>query len=155
MLILIYILAIAVLQTVVFSRLAFLGVIPDLVLVSAIVFAVVQQRTPATLFAAGAAFIQDLLSAGIYLNVIIKTIASSVVGGIREKFVGDEYKFAAGMVAAITPVCVLAEGLILFFIFQKQVSPFFMLLKMIFSTLYNLILLPAIFPVIKKISHAQ
>ena len=63
-----YLAAVIILQTVFFPRLGFFGVSPDLILVSVIALAVLAERTPATLFAAAAAFIQDLLLAGCFFH---------------------------------------------------------------------------------------
>ena len=66
-LILIYVLLVVILQSVVFARLHFFGVSPDLILVSIICFAVLEKRERAIVFAAGTSFLQDILSFGIYL----------------------------------------------------------------------------------------
>lgn len=153
--ILLYILVVFVLQTVVFSRINFMGVVPDLVLVSIVIFAVLEERNPATFFAASFAFIQDIFSSGIYLNTILKTIVSNVISSLKEEFIGDEYTFAAGMVAVFTPLYVLTEGLILLFVFHKEYSLPYFIFRMAAATIYNLVLLPVLFPIVKVITHAE
>ncbi len=150
-----YILVVSVLQTVVLSRLSFMGAAPDLVLVSVVAFAVLEERTPATLFSAAQGFLQDLFTSGIYLNVIIKTVVSNVIASVKEGFMGDEYGFTAGMVAVFTPVCILLEALVISMIFQKQYDPVFIVFKMAAATIYNLVLVPAVFPAVKWAAHAD
>lgn len=152
---LIYVLGVAVLQTVIFSRLSFLGVTPDLILVSVVAFAVLEERSPATFFSAALGFTQDLFSSGIYLNVIIKAVVSNVISSVKEGFMGDEYGFTAGMVAVFTPLCLLLEGLALSLVFQKQYDPAFIIFKMAAATIYNLLLVPVIFPAVKWATHAE
>jgi rod shape-determining protein MreD len=152
---LLYVLGVLVLQTVVFSRLSFMGVTPDLILVSVVAFAVLEERTPATFFSAALGFIQDLFSSGIYLNVIIKTIVSNVISSVKEGFMGDEYGFTAGMVAVFTPLCLLLEGLALSLVFHKQFDLAFIIFKMAAATIYNLVLVPVLFPAVKWATHAD
>jgi rod shape-determining protein MreD len=146
-----YILTVLVLQTVIFSRLNFMGVSPDLALVSVIIFAVLEERSPSTLFAAAISFVQDCLSVGPYLNTVFKTVISNVISGVRERFVGDEYSFAAGMVAVLTPAYVLIEGAVLYLVFQKETGFSYLIIKILVGTIYNLLLVPLLFPAVKAV----
>jgi len=148
-----YILTILVLQTVIFSRLNFMGVSPDLALVSVIIFAVLEERSPSTLFAAAISFVQDCLSVGPYLNTAFKTVISNVISSVRERFVGDEYSFAAGMVAIFTPAYILAEVFFLYFVFQKEIGLLHLVIKIAVGTIYNLLLVPLLFPAVKAVVH--
>ena len=147
-----YMLAVVIVQTVIAPRLNFFGVFPDLVLVSVIVFSVLNERTPATVFSAAAGFVQDILSTGIYLNTIVKVLAANVVITLKEEFAGDEYSFAAGMVAAFTPVILLLEHLVFFFFLDRQFSLSALLFKMAAGTVYNLLMVPLLFPIIRGIA---
>jgi rod shape-determining protein MreD len=138
-----------VLQTTVAARLNFRGVAPDLVLVSIIAFAVLEERPRATFFAFAASLLQDVLSVGIYLNTIIKTLVSTIISTLKERFGGEEYSLVVALVAIFTPLYVLTEGLILYFFFQKTVSHFYLLFKVVVATVYNLILVPLLFPLLK------
>ncbi|MBI5078638.1 hypothetical protein HZB08_01265, partial [Candidatus Saganbacteria bacterium] len=101
--------AVMILQMVLLPRFSFRGAAPDLILVSAIAFAVLNERMPATFFSTAAAFIQDMLSAGIYFNTAAKVIVSNVVSGVKEEFVGDEYYQTAGLTVVLTPLVLLGE----------------------------------------------
>ncbi|MDD5594106.1 MAG: rod shape-determining protein MreD [Candidatus Margulisbacteria bacterium] len=150
-----YILAVIVAQTVIFPRLNFFGVIPDLVLVSAVAFAVVAERTPSNIFSAVISLIQDILSTGIYINTLVKVIAANAINSVKEGFAGDEYALTAGMVALLTPIQLLAEGAILYFFWERQFSPAYFIFKLLAATIYNLMLVPLIFPLIKEINRAD
>jgi len=153
-----YILAVLVLQTVVFPRLNFMGVIPDLFLVSVVAFAVLAERTPATnhdgswpvtLFSAFSAFLQDVLSTGIYFNTILKVVIGNVVCSIKERFIGDEYFLAAGMVLIFSPLYLfLTDGVIhfhfLYFVF-----------RVVATTIYNLLMVLLLFPIVKVIARGD
>ncbi|MFH1347134.1 MAG: rod shape-determining protein MreD [Candidatus Margulisiibacteriota bacterium] len=148
-----YLLAILVLQTVVFARLNFFGAVPDLVLVSVIIFAVLQERSAAILFAAAAGFVQDILSFGVYINVVSKVLASTLVTVIKESYRVDEYSLAAGLVAILTPSLLVAEGVIFYFVSGRQIDIQHLLISVILATIYNLILVPVLLPVARKILH--
>ena len=138
-------------QTVFFPRLGFFGVSPDLILVSVIALAVLAERTPATLFAAAAAFIQDLLLAGFFLNTIIKPVIGNIVSSVKEEFMGDDYSLTAGMVALFTPLFILFEAAFFYFFFQKQSDALALVFRLAAETGYNLILVPPIFYVLKGV----
>jgi len=150
-----FIIAVLVLQTVVFARLNFLGVMPDLVLVSVIAFAVLGERTPSNLFAAGLALVQDLLSAGLYLNTAIKLVAGNVAGGVKENYSGDDYSLTVSLVALFTPVQLVCEGLVIYFFFAGRFSPVYFAFKLFCATIYNLLLVPLVFPVVKELTRAE
>jgi rod shape-determining protein MreD len=150
-----YILFILVLQTVIFPRLNFFGVVPDLVLISVIVGAIVGAALPSNIFTAILALLQDLLSAGPYLNTIMKMIVSNIAGRLKAGFVDDDYSLAAGLVALCTPLYVLSEGLVVCFFFDRPVSPGYLVWRMSAETIYNLLLLPLLFPLVKALNDAD
>jgi len=152
---LIYILVVAVFQTVILPKFALLGIVPDLFLVSVIVFSVLKERTTSVLFSAGAGFVQDLLASGLYLNTIIKTLVSGVVNYFKEDFNGDEYSLAAIAVAVATPIIIIGEWLVLSCFFGQQVSWSYFILRITAGTIYNLLVLPIIFPLIKGLTNDE
>lgn len=150
-----YILAVIVLQTVVFARLNFLGVMPDLVLVSVIAFAVLGDRTPSNLFSASSSLIQDLLATGPYVNTIINLVVSNIVNSVKEGYSGDEYSLMLGLVALFTPLQLMSEGALAYFFFGRQFGLLYFIFKLFVGTLYNLVLAPILFPVIKELNRAD
>ncbi|MFA4844457.1 MAG: rod shape-determining protein MreD [Candidatus Margulisiibacteriota bacterium] len=144
-----YLSAVLLLQTVILPRFNFLGVVPDLVLVTVVFYAVLLERTPATLLSALAGFLQDILACPFYLNTIIKTITGAAANTFRERFMGDEYTLIAGLVALFTPLSVLAEGLTLHFIFHREFSLWYFIFRLVAETVYNLILVPLLYPLVR------
>ena len=61
----------------------------------------------------------------------------------------------AGLVALFTPVQLIIEGLIIYFFLAGRFSPVYFIFKLICATLYNLMLVPLIFPVVKELNRAE
>jgi rod shape-determining protein MreD len=148
-----YILVILVLQTVVFSRLSFFGAAPDLVLVSVVIFSIRNEREKSSLFAAGSALLQDILSFGIYINTILKLVVSSVIGVLKEGLVSEESTLAAGFVLAFTPLTLFLKAGVSSFFFGGRFDLYHLLFIIFFSSLYNLIMIPVLLPVLKRLDH--
>ncbi|MFH1576555.1 MAG: rod shape-determining protein MreD [Candidatus Margulisiibacteriota bacterium] len=135
-----YLLAALVLQTVVFARLNFFGVVPDLVLVTVIIFAVKENYQATVLFAAAAGFLQDVLSAGIYLNTIVNILVATLVSTSKQSFLGDEKLLVAGLVAIFTPLLFVFEGLVFFVFYSRPFDLQHLIVSIVLGTLYNLLL---------------
>jgi rod shape-determining protein MreD len=140
---------ILVIQTVIFPRLNLFGAVPDLVLISVVVFAILEERNRATLFSASLGLVQDLLSVGMFLNTATKVLISIIAGNSREEFAGDPSALAAGLVAIFTPAALLAEALILYLFAHNHFAPGSVFLRIVLTTIYNLILLPIVFPLLQ------
>ncbi len=154
LMIVIYTLLVIVLQTVVFARLNFFGISPDLILVSVISFAVLERRSRATLFAAGSSFLQDILSFGIYMHTITRVVVCSLVSTVKESFAGSEYSLIAGLVMFFTPLILIIEGGFYWLFGGRPIDIRQLLLTIFVATFYNLVMVPIIFPIVKKLSHA-
>jgi len=150
----IYVVLVIVLQSVVFARLNLFGVSPDLVLISVVSFAVLQNRGKATVFAASAAFLQDILSFGVYLNTVTRVLISALANNIKDSFAGNEYALTIGLVLFLTPVVMLLESGFYVFFQGRQVDPLWLLPTIALAAFYNMALSLFIFPVVKMISHA-
>lgn len=151
--IIIYIIASLVVQTVVAPRLNFFGVTPDLILVSVIIYAVLEEQGPAALFAAASGCLQDILTAGAYFNFILKVIVAGAVGALRDEFSGDEYSLAAGALAVVTPLLLLLEAAVLALFYDRRPDIPYLLFRMAAGTVYNLLMVPLLFPIIKELVH--
>jgi rod shape-determining protein MreD len=147
----IYLLIILVLQTVLFTRLNLFGVSPDLVLVSIVIMAVLDKWQRALTFAAVGAFLQDVFSYGIYINVILKVLMCAVISGLKENLWGGQTSMVVLLVAACTPLVLLAEGLILIFFFGRPFLFSRLVLNIILQTAYNLVLIPVLLPVMRSL----
>lgn len=142
-------LAVMIFQTVVLSRLSLFGSMPDLVLVLVIAFAVVEEQIPATGFAALLGIFQDFLSAGIYLNLLVKILVSNLVSFVKIKFVGDDFFLVGMMVAVCTSTILIIQHMAYFFIFGRPFSGWILIFRLFFETVANVLLSIIVFPIIK------
>ncbi len=149
--IVLYTLLILVLQTVVFPRLSIFGAFPDLILVSVVLFAVLEEQPRSTFFAAGTGFLQDVFSYGIYTNTIFKIVVCSLVGKIKESFIGNEYSLVAGLVVVFTPLVLIFERGIQAIFFKAQIDLLHLFFMIILTTIYNLVMVPIFSPIMKRI----
>jgi rod shape-determining protein MreD len=140
-------------QTVVFSRLHFFGVSPDLILVSIICFAVLERRERAIVFAAGSAFLQDILSFGIYLHTMTRVVISWLANSVKESFAGNEYSLAASFVFLFTPLALVIESGFHSVFGGRPFDIGHLLFTMLVATFYNLFMVPILFPILRKIVH--
>jgi len=149
-----YLVAVLVLQTVVFTRLNLFGVFPDLVLVSVILFAVLEENIPTgIIFSSAAGFLQDVISTGGYFNLFSKTIVNAAVNTIRTNFSGDESALIYGLVAGMGPLNILAEEIWICFSAGSFHAPWLVLFKAITAVLYNLIITPVLLAIIKRVVY--
>lgn len=145
----IYLLVILIFQSVIFTRLNLFGVAPDLVLVSVVIIAVLDKWQRALTFAALSAFLQDIFTYGIYLNLILKVIACVLISGIKENLWGGQTSMVFLLVAACTPLIMLAETLILVFFFGRPFLFTHILINIVLGTFYNLVLVPVLLPIMR------
>lgn len=145
-----YIVLISILQTIVFPRFNYFGVVPDLFLVSVIIFAVLRKESDALFFAFAVGFLQDLLLHGPYLQTISKIVAAFASNKIKSEFWGDEYSLAAGMVAFLSVTFMLLE-IGYCFIISRNLSLTFLLFFLSARTVFNLLMVPFLFPIMARI----
>ena len=148
-----YIGFVIILQTTVLARINIAGVTPDLVLPSVIVFSILNSGKRSVIFAGVFGFVQDIFSFGLYINMIMKVIISNLVDLTKESFVGNDFMLALILVAVFTPGSLLVEAWILKMVVAKQVLLVPLAVKIFWSTLYNLLIIPIIFPILNKIKH--
>jgi rod shape-determining protein MreD len=148
-----YILVVLVVQTVVFPRLNILGASPDLILVSVILFSILNQRDKSIVFAAGTGILQDILSFGAYINIISKVFVAFIVGMLKESFMGDELQFGLLLVLVFTPLSLFVEMGFFSFFNLREISLNSLYLDIVLITIYNLVMVPVLFPFIKLLSH--
>jgi len=144
-----YFLVILSLQTVVLARISLFGYVPDLVLVSVVAFAILNQPVPSIFFAAFGGLLQDLLGFALYLNIASKVTASALTETLKESFGGGEQMQALVLVAIFTPCSVLFNAWADFYFYSSSIGIAYILLSIILTTLYNLAMVPLIFPIIQ------
>ena len=145
----IFLLALLLIQTVLLPFVTFFGAMPDLFLVAVVIYSVMAEKGTSTFFAAGAGFLQDLFSSGLYVNTLAKVLISALVGGIGDEVVGDGRSFSASMVAIITPLYLIIEGVIIY-LTGHHFSVFYYLLEILLTTLYNLAFVPVVYFMLQK-----
>jgi rod shape-determining protein MreD len=150
-----YLLLVVVVQTVVFARLNFFGVSPDLILVAVICFAVLDKGRTAVLFAGASGLIQDIMSFGLYINTITKVVIASLVTVMEESLLGDDYSMVASLVAVFTPLSLLVEAAALYLFAGRGLALSYFALRVVLGTLYNLILVPICLPLTRRLLHEK
>lgn len=140
---------------VVLPRLNIFGVVPDLVLVTVIIYVIKADAGKATLFSALFGFLQDLLSAGAFINTILKVLAAAVIVRVKENYLGDEFSLVLSSVALLSGIYVIIETLLIWLVWQGNFSIWALLFRIIVSAAYNTLLVPLVYPVLKEISRGQ
>jgi rod shape-determining protein MreD len=148
-----FVILLLVLQIGVFSRLIIFGVVPDLILVAVVAFTVINQDEESILFAAGASLFQDLLSYGLYLNLISKVVYSAAINAIKNSFMGSDFLLAAGVLVVFNLITFILTGIISPLLGSKGIDCWAWLISTLSATIYNLIFLPIIFSILKDLSH--
>ena len=150
-----YILGAIILQTTIFARLNLFGVVPDLVLVSVIIFSVLNSGRKPIVFSAAAGFLQDVVSFGMYLNTIVKVLVSVCVEIVKESFIGSEFVLSLILVLVFTPLSLFFEAVVFVFFGIRQVAFGDLIINILSASLYNLAAVPILFPILRKISHGK
>lgn len=151
----IYILAIIILQSVFFARLNLWGVSPDLVFVSVVVFAVLNRVRRTVLFAGVASLLQDVLSFGIYIHTITNLLVCMIINFIGDEFEGNEFFFAAGAVVVFTPIVFLLQSSVMIMFFNRPFNLLPFLLEIVLLEVYNLLVFPIVFALLRKFSYER
>ncbi len=143
------------LQVIVISRFTVFGVRADLPLIVTTLFAVTygaeQGFTAGFLFG----FIQDILGGVLYISTFSRAILGFLVGTFKESVLGTEETIAVSAVFVATVTNFLLELVILFFFFGKPLaSPFVLIVTLIISCVFNSVLAPLLFPVVRAASRA-
>jgi len=138
-----FIILVLCLQTVFLPK---LGLSPDLVLVSIIIFAVHYTYNRAVLFTIFIALAQDLLGSGGYFNLVFKIMVCFLINLIKHNFEGEEQKLIFILVAILSPLSLFVEA---FFVFPE---PAFLIiaLRTIWLTILNLLSVFFLLPLVER-----
>lgn len=148
-----YVLLITVLQTVVFSRLQIFGVSPDLFLVSVIICAALDKGGRSFGFALVLGLIKDLLSFGSYFNVVTKLLVAAMINLSKEKFVWNKFLLCLSFVLVISPALFAIEGIMIMSNRVNEIIWAQFIFKTFIATIYNLLAVFMLYPLVKKICH--
>jgi rod shape-determining protein MreD len=154
MILVLFILTITVLQTVVFARFCLWGYTPDLILVSVIIFSVLKNARYSLPLSFGLGFLEDLLSAGAFINTLSKTFFSVIIGFLKENYEEQEYPFAAVLVLIFTPLSLIFEAVWSWVIFQRNLVVVQLSIAITLTTFYNMLVFPFLYYVIQRAFYA-
>lgn len=152
---LLFILIAFALQSALFSRLIILGVFPDILLVSIVVFSVILPYQKGLMLSGLAGFLQDISSNFMYFNLFFKAIISTLINVVKDNYDADPLQLAFICVAVVTPLSLLIEVVVLNLIFGSHINIIFLIKSMFLKTIYNLILTPFIYNLLKNFSHEK
>lgn len=150
------VLASLLLQTTVFADLRLLGARPELLYLVTIVFAFLDGPSAGatTGFVCGMA--EDfLLDQPKGITALTLTLLGYVVGMLRQYVVSPSPLFPVLLVAAGTFAGVLFYGTVAFLLGQLAVSALYLLRVAALSALYNAVLTPLVFPVLRRVVEAS
>ncbi len=150
------VLASLLLQTTVFADLRLLGARPELLYLVTIVFAFLDGPSAGatTGFVCGMA--EDfLLDQPKGITALTLTLLGYVVGMLRQYVVSPSPLFPVLLVAAGTFAGVLFYGTVAFLLGQLAVSALYLLRVAALSALYNAVLTPLVFPVLRRAVEAS
>ncbi|MBI5399146.1 rod shape-determining protein MreD [Candidatus Saganbacteria bacterium] len=150
-----YLLGLVICQTVLLPQLIFFGVIPDVFLISIIVFTVIDHGVEPIFFAFLAGFFQDLSAVGPYFYTMSRTLVAGGAAMVRQSFLGDEQALILALVAFLTPL--LLVGQIILFGIGGEISrsPVAFSFKIIAATIYNLFLAPLILFLLRRMLNEE
>jgi rod shape-determining protein MreD len=133
--------AVAALQTALSPRIAIFGVKPDLLLVAVVVWGITRGGTEGGVVGLGAGFLEDILSANIYIHTFTKGIAGFLSGFLQRNFGMDLARISVISVSVLTPLSYILEIMSFYFFFGRQLPGISSLFSVIvLSSIYNAVL---------------
>lgn len=144
------------LQTTVFADLRLLGARPELLFLVTIVFAFLDGPSvgAVTGFASGMAG-DFLLDQPKGITALTLTLLGYVVGLLRQYVVSPSPLFPVLLVAGGTFLGVLFYGVVSFLLGQLAVPPLYLAQVAALSAVYNAILTPLLYPVLRRVVEAS
>ena len=150
----IFLILVYLLQVIVISRFAVLGVAANLPLIVTALFAVTFGAEKGFIVGLICGLIQDILGGGFYINTISFGLLGFLIGTFKESVLGTEEAVSLAAVIAATVTAFVFELLLLFFFFGKPLgSPISILITLAISCLYNSVITPVLYPAIKLSSR--
>jgi rod shape-determining protein MreD len=144
------ILLIYLFQITIISRLSVFGVKADLLLIVTTLFAVTYGAEEGFLMGLFCGLVQDIFGGSFYMQTVSKAVLGFLIGTFKESVFGTEEGVALTAVAVATVTNFILELTMLFFFFGRPVaSPLALMSALIISCLYNSLLAPVFFPIVK------
>jgi rod shape-determining protein MreD len=137
-------------QITVVSRLSVFGVNADILLIVTTLFAVTYGAEEGFLMGLFCGLVQDLCGGSFFMQTISRAILGFLIGTFKESVFGTEEGVALTAVAVATVTNFILELTILFFFFGRPVaSPLVLAGTLVIACLYNSLLAPLFYPVVK------
>jgi rod shape-determining protein MreD len=150
------IVAALLLQTTVFADLRLLGARPELLYLVTIVFAFLDGPSAGTVAGFTSGMAEDfLLDQPKGITALTLTLLGYVVGLLRQYVVTPSPLFPVLLVAGGTFLGTLFYGVVSFLIGELEVSTAYLLRVAVLSALYNALLTPLLFPVLRRVVEAS
>lgn len=144
------------LQTTVFADVRLLGARPELMYLVTIVFAFLEGPSAGAVTGFVSGMAEDfLLDQPKGITALSLTLLGYAIGAIRTYVVSPSPVFPVFLVAGGTFVGVLFYGLVSFLLGQLDVSVPYLVRVAALSALYNAILTPLLFPVLRRVAEAS
>lgn len=144
------------LQTTVFADVRLLGARPELMYLVTIVFAFLEGPSAGAVTGFVSGMAEDfLLDQPKGITALSLTLLGYAIGAIRTYVVSPSPVFPVFLVAGGTFVGVLFYGLVSFLLGQLDVSVLYLIRVAALSAVYNAILTPLLFPVLRRVVEAS
>jgi len=138
-----FIILVLCLQTVFLPK---LGLAPDLVLVSIIIFAVHYSYNRALVFTLFVSLAQDLFSSGGYYNLVFKALVCLLINLVKHNFEGEEHKLIFILVAILSPLSFVVEAFLVF----PEFAIMTVVLRTVWLTILNLLSVFLLLPLVER-----
>jgi len=142
------------LQVTIVSRLSVFGVKADLLLIITTLFAVTYGAEDGFLMGLFCGLVQDMFGGSFYMHSLSKALLGFLMGTFKESVFGTEEGVALTAVSVATITNFIMEAIFLFFFFGRPLaSPLTLIIALIISCLYNSLLAPLFYPIVKFTSR--
>jgi rod shape-determining protein MreD len=142
------------LQSTVFAQIKLGGAKPELMYLITVALAMIEGPATGAIYGFAAGMGQDfLLNQPKGITALTLTLVGYVVGQIRQYIVSPSPALPVALVAAATAIGVLFYGFVAFLLGQLGTGFLFLLRTALLSALYNAILTPLLFPVLRRVAE--
>jgi rod shape-determining protein MreD len=144
------------LQTTIFGDVKLLGARPELMYVVTIVFAMIEGPGSGAIAGFAGGMAQDFFTISPKgITALTLTLLGYVVGLARQYIVSPTPLLPVGLVAGGTFVGVLFNRFVAFLLGQLDVSALYVVRVAALSALYNAILTPLLYPVLRRVAEGS
>jgi rod shape-determining protein MreD len=141
-------------QITIVSRLTVFGVRADLLLIITTLFAVSYGAENGFMIGLICGIVQDVFGGSFFIQTASRSLLGFLIGTFKESVFGTEEGVAFMAVFVATVTNFILEAVILFFFFGRPfASPLVLILTLFISCLYNSLLAPLFYPLVKFTSR--